>query len=200
MRWIFSNLPLLIFLFFAFSMVRAAMRAAKQAEQNKAGTNETEEQRRVREIQERIRRKIAERRGGVAPVTSEAEAAGEVNLPPVVRRMTVSPLDPFGGPSRRLVDEVRRRAVPAAPEPAPATDAAILERQHQLVEQMRQLEETRVTALRRAAVVAQDAATVVRNNAGAVRRAGWVDELRDPANLRRAIVMREVLGAPVALR
>lgn len=198
MRWIFSNLPLLIFLFFAFSIVRAAMRAAKQAEEHKAGANETDEQKRVREIQERIRRKIAERRGGVAPVAPEAEAAGEVNLPPVVRRLAVPPLEPFGGPSRRIVTEVRRRVV--IPEPAPATDAAILERQHQLVEQMRQLEETRVTTMRRAAVVAQDAATVVRDNAGAVRRAGWVDELRDPSNLRRAIVLREVLGPPVALR
>jgi hypothetical protein len=75
-----------------------------------------------------------------------------------------------------------------------------LVRQSQLAEQLRQLEETRAAALRRAAVVAQDAATVARENAGASRRAGWVEELRDPANLRRAIVMREVLGAPVALR
>lgn len=196
MRWIFSNIPLLIFLFFAFSMVRAAMRAAKQAELNQAGNNETEEQKRVREIQERIRRKIAERRSGGAPVAPEPEAAGEVNLPPVVRRMSVPPLEPFGGPSRRLVTEVRRRVV--APEPV--NESAVLERQNQLAEQMRQLEEARVANLRRAAMVAEEAAATARANAGAARRAGWMEELRDPASLRRAIVMREVLGAPVALR
>lgn len=194
MRWIFSNIPLLIFLFFAFSMVRAAMAAAKQADRSKAGENESEEQRRVREIQESIRRKIAERRGGTAPTA--AEPAAETGLPPVVRRSGVPPLEPFGGPSRRILTEVRRRVAP----PEPENEAAILERQSQLAEQLRQLEETRVTALRRAAVVAQDAAATVRENAGAARRAGWVEELRDPANLRRAIVMREVLGAPVALR
>ena len=97
-----------------------------------------------------------------------------------------------------MVIETQRRVV--TPTPAAPTESAIMERQQQLAEQMRVLEEARVTATRRAAYVAQEAATVVRDNAGATQRAGWVAELRDRQNLRRAFVLREVLGAPVALR
>ncbi len=198
LNWVFEHIPLLIFGFVLFSVVRAVMRAAQLSAQHKAGASETEEQKRVREIQERIRRKIAERRGGVAPSVPEPSPAS-ASLPPVVRRMTVPPLEPFGGPSRRVVVTETPRRV-ATPEPATVSESAIMARQEQLAAQMRALEYSRANALRRAESVAQEAATAARDRDLAMQRAGWIADLREPQGLRRAFVLREVLGPPVALR
>ena len=195
MNWVFSHLPLLIFGFVLFSVVRAVMRAAQLSAEHKAGTNETEEQKRMREIQERIRKKIAERRGGAAPA---AETQRTPDPPPILRPASVGPTDPFGGPARRIYREVERRV--AAPVPPAPTDEAILERQQQLSDQMWALEEARAMAARRAAQAVEGNVATARATAAAVHRAGWLADLRDPQSLRRAFVLREVLGAPVALR
>src|SRR5438046_3021309 len=98
MNWILRNIPLLVFLFIVFSIMRAVKRAQKLSTDHKAGSTETDEQRRVRQIQERIRRIATERRGGNAPVSPplrrEPEPAPRtsVRLPP-----PVPTLDPFGG-------------------------------------------------------------------------------------------------------
>src|SRR5476651_925479 len=92
-NWALSHVGLLIFGFVLFSVVRAVMRAAQLSAEHQAGTNETEEQKRMREIQERIRRKIAERRGGAAPGT---EAPRAPSPPPLLRPASVGPTDPFG--------------------------------------------------------------------------------------------------------
>ena len=198
MNWIFSHFQLLIFLFVVFSVIRAALRAAKLSSEHKAGESETGEQRRVREIQERIRKTIAERRGGRAPLAPVPTRTGEPATP-MLRPMQVPPLEPFGGPSRRLVIESMRRATPTV-EP-PVFDPAVLERQQQLAEQVRALEEARIVTERRAAqVVAQTENAAASSSVASARAAGWLGDLRDPRALRRAFVMREVLGAPVALR
>src|SRR4051794_21776345 len=127
MNWLLSHIPQLIFLFVVFSVLRAAVRAAQLSQDHKANTNETEEQRRVREIQERIRKKIAERRGGATAPTPTPTTAP---VAPMLRPTRVPPLEPFGGPSRRLVIETTRRAMlPAEPPPV---DTAALERQQKM--------------------------------------------------------------------
>jgi hypothetical protein len=105
-----------------------------------------------------------------------------------------------------LLDEMRRRAQPAAPPvlvPAPAQlDRAVLERQQQLSDQMRQLEEARVLAQRRAsqAVATEKAAAESETGLLTASRGGLLEDLRDARTLRQAFVLREVLGPPVGLR
>jgi hypothetical protein len=202
MNALLRNLPLLVFLFVLFSVIRAIVRAAQLSQAHKSTANETDEQRRVREIQERIRKKIAERRGGTAPLAPVESAPVTRDAPtmPPLRPASVPPLEPFGGPSRRLVIESLRRAATPREEPPPI-DAATLERQQKLAEEIRALDEARALAERRAAqVVTQRDNAKASSSVATARHADWLGDVRDPQALRRAIVLREVLGAPVALR
>jgi hypothetical protein len=72
-----------------------------------------------------------------------------------------------------------------------------LVRQEQLAVELQSLNEQRVLAARRAAVVAEGEAVVAHRDlvSNELRH-----DLRDPRSLRRAMVLREVLGPPVALR
>jgi hypothetical protein len=147
---------------------------------------------RVRQIQEEIRRKIAERRGQVAP-------------PPIPMPEREQPV---------------RQSQPPEREPAPAPvrererevitaydDTAALERQRRLAEQLEELESRRREARMAAQAVSAGAGS---RTEGAFALAKEVSpgaglrsltaELRDPKALRRAMVLREVLGGPVALR
>lgn len=205
MDWLLRHISSLVFVVVAISVLRAAFRAKGAKAEHDAGADESAEQRRVREIQERIRRTIAERRGGLAPSSPPPlmQPAPRADVSP---RQEVPPLDPFGGTVGRLLGEMQRRMeenqTAETPPPPVREDGAVLERQQQLAEKMRVLEETRVAAQRRAAQLAvatkAEAAT-----GGAVRtlaRGNLLADLREPESLRRAFVLREVLGPPVALR
>lgn len=207
MNWVFDHFGTLVFIFVAISFVRAIMRAARLSAEHKGKADETEEQKRVREIQARIRQKVAERRGGAA-----LDAPQPPTLPvpralvqPLPRSPSVPPLDPFGGPMRRLLVELERKVEAQSEAPAPAaepTAGAIMERQEQLAEEMRTLEETRVLTQRRAAGIAALQKAGAESEAGGrkVAREELLVDLRGASNLRRAFLLREVLGAPVALR
>jgi hypothetical protein len=118
----------------------------------------------------------------------------------LLRPASVPPLEPFGGPSRRLVIETRRRTMPDADALA-RIDTAAAERQQKLAEQIRALDEARVATERRAGqVVGQRENATASSSAASASHAGWLGDLRDPQALRRAFVLREVLGPPLALR
>ncbi len=190
--WALAHIPQLIFLFVVFSVMRAIYRASQLSAEHKANANESEEQRRVREIQERIRKKIAERRGN---------AAGPAPVAPMLEPSRVPPLEPFGGPSRRMVIDTMRRATP--PEaPAPVDlDPAMLEHQRELAAQILALDQARVVTERRAAqVIEQHKNASASSSTASAPHATWIGDLRDRQGLRRAFLLREVLGAPVALR
>jgi len=151
----------------------------------------TEDEERTRRVQEEIRRKIAERRegrtvpAGPPPLRSEPPVASPVRAP---------------RPVARPIEKVFRSAPVARPvEPPRESTAAILERQQQLADKMRELETARALAQKRAAqaTVVREAATEA---AAGTFGPGLREDLRDPLTLRRAFVMREVLDAPVALR
>jgi hypothetical protein len=79
--------------------------------------------------------------------------------------------------------------------------AAVLERQERLAEQMRDLEQARLREQRRAAELGETMGSSQLARAGAnTARGTLLDDLRGADNLRRAVVLREVLGAPVGLR
>lgn len=138
---------------------------------------------RTRRIREDIQRKIAQRAGGRTappPPVAPPELAG---LPPLLQELLVGRPAPVV--DTRAEDEIRRRA-------------EILEQQATMAEKLKQAEEMKVQALRRQRFEAETAD----KKAAAVgaRNVALTHDLRDPAALRRAFVLREVLGPPVALR
>jgi hypothetical protein len=204
MKWILEHLQLIIFIIVLISMVRGAMQAAK----NKPGGDEErpelpgdlEEQARMREVQERIRRKIAERRGeAAAPVAPPAQfaPAEPPPRPPLSHRPQADPLD--GPTPRELLRRTYQPRVPPVVAPA-AFDSATLGRQEELADQIRQLEAERLANDRRVAQLATETATVAAAYAPTKAQVAWLADLRKADNLRRAIVLREVVGPPIALR
>jgi hypothetical protein len=184
MRTLLQFLPVVVFLLVVVSIARNALRVARRlAEQQPAprpsDAYDPAMSERTRRIQEEIRRKIAERRGATA-------------APP-------PPIEPMGEPEFDL-------PVPAEEPPLERTfspsHAAVLERQQQLSDQMHALEAARLAEQRRAAQTAAAARTASQSEGGmlAGARGDLLADLRNPQSLRRAFVLREVLGAPVGLR
>lgn len=215
MKWVLEHLQILIGIAAAIAYVLNHARAAKAQQDEPPVRDAAEEElaERTRRVQEEIRRKIAERRGEVAPAPTATtlERAGERTAPPLLRPAELRPIDPFGGPKplRRPMGETMERDVdPAFEERRRAEEAtahrAVLERQERLAEEMRALDAARAAEQRKAAEILtrrrEQAAAMATREPRAAVSAGLVDALRDPQELRRAIVLREVLGAPVALR
>jgi len=165
---------------------------------------ESEEQvERTRRVQAEIRKKIAERRGG--GVEQRPSTTIRERIPPLVRPAQTPPLDPFGGPMRRIIRELEEAAekrLESQPDPEEAARAAAVERQQRLASEMRVLEAQRLAEQKRAQGIA---AMTKRTQSDSVRLGSLPADdirsgLRDPRELRRAIVLREILGAPVAFR
>lgn len=152
---------------------------------------------RTRKIREEIQRKIEERRGQhMRPAVPQAE--------PEPPRLAPGQSSPQATPPVLTLPEVIREVIQPEAPPIYSTRADEMraaeeaERQAALEEQLREAEQMRAAAQRRAAFEAAtaDNTTIAREGA----RAGVLEDLRDPAALRRAFILREVLGPPVALR
>jgi hypothetical protein len=194
MEWLLERFPLLIAIVVVIvKVLQAVMQSRNAKTQHEQEYDETEEQRRVREIQERIRRSIAERRGQ-AGTEAPRPAMEQTVEPPVLHQET--PIDEDGDPFRD-----RDGGAPVMPEPQVAQRArnAELERQQELADKMRELAAARDLAARRAANAALMNSESAQTTAN-VRRQRFDDVLHDRDALRRAIVLREVLGPPVGLR
>jgi len=140
---------------------------------------------RLRRIQDDIRRKIAERRGEIAP-------------PPMPPEVVI-----FQEPEQVFRAPVAQP--PLRPDAFAHEDSDSLERQRKLSEQMERLEAQRREARRLAETTFSTqrqtaAAAALSPRAESGRRPSVTAELRDPRALRRALVLREVLNEPVALR
>lgn len=206
MDWILDHLQVLIAIAAAVAYWLNSQR--KQAGGGEMEGQDADEAERTRRIQEEIRRRIAERRGGQVPPQPQARPAP----PPLLRpRPTELPMPPFGAPPQPVFTPRPPReeqwdeapVFPAAREDArtAAQTAAILERQKKLAEEMRALEAARVEARKRAAqTAAMDAKKLGQKTREVLGGRSLGEELRDVKSARRAVVMREVLGAPVALR
>lgn len=208
--WILERLPVVAFVvYIVVQLLRGVRKARSEPPPDEAKPDALEEERRVQEIQEQIRRRIAERRGEAPSATPPA--------PPLVRREAAPPApnpettqmpDPFGDPLRRVLQELERRArpepepAPLAPPPLPVLDAraAELERQRKLAEEIKALEEARVAARKRAAAISAGAEAAAASAGVRAVRGRVYEDLHDAGALRRAVVLREVLGTPVGLR
>lgn len=206
MEWIFQKVPLFVIFMIVYSIVKAVQKAREQRAEHEATNDESAEQRRVREIQERIRRIAADRQGGRVP--ADAPPVLRPTEPATMPPSRIPDFDPLGGPMKRVLGELERRLQPApaapphVPVPMAPLDRAELERQERFAEELRVLEETKVLANRRAAQRAAEKREASQSEAaqrGAARER-VLGDLHDPQSLRRAFVLREVLGPPVAMR
>ncbi len=202
MDWLLSKLPTIIFIVIVLvQIVRGISKARQQDPTPEPRHNEVEEARR----NEEIRRRIAERRAGRAEPLPEPARS---EPPPVVVERDPTAIPELPEPLRRMLTQLEKRREPEptfAPPPPPVLpdrSRAELERQYRLAEEMKALEEARAVAKRRAAQLAAAQAEVA-SSKGALRsvaRGRLLEDLKDPQSLRRAVVLREVLGTPVGLR
>jgi hypothetical protein len=159
---------------------------------------DAEQAERTRKIREEIQRKIAERRGpGAAPPAPEParprlrvqDRSPEATTPPSVLELPPMVRKVFGPAP----------AVEPTPIPVEAvTSSAELARQAALADQLRQVI-ARKTAEERRATFASSLADQ-QQVALLVNREALLDDLHDPEALRRAFILREVLGPPMAMR
>ena len=212
MKWIIDNIQVIIAIAGAIAFwlnsqreaaakaaeeQAAAQRRAQQPAALSAADTDAESEIRNEQVREKVRRLIAERRGDAVPpelsaptTLPEPEEERSFRSPPLAEPPELEmppPLQP-PGPSRQAE---------TAHSSATKTREASLVRQEQLALELQSLNEQRVFAARRAAVVAEGEAVVARRDlvSNELRH-----DLRDPRSLRRAMVLREVLGPPVALR
>lgn len=190
MDWIKDHIQLVIAAAAAFAYWLNA-RKQSQAEEEDApprtdfrdeNAEAAAEAERARRIREEIRRKIAERAGG---------APKPVEEPPLYRR------EPEPPPLYRREPQPVRETRPAVPE-SPAIDTGMLEKQRRLQEQLAELNRVRP----RPEPILREGKTSGRQLAPATTSASrsLQTDLRQRGSLRRAIVLREVLGPPVGLR
>ncbi|MGH7944609.1 MAG: hypothetical protein ACREH8_15330 [Opitutaceae bacterium] len=208
-QWILEHLGIVVVIvLFVAQMVRGVMRQRKTG-RPEIRRDDGDEERRVREVQEQIRRQIAARRAEGAPADTPPVLSGEAGAGPVPRAETTQMPEPFGGgPLGRMLEELQRKAQQHLPPPAPPPPVAVerrnvaeLERQQRLADELKAIEETRVVQ-RRAAHVASDKQLVARSESSlrVNARERLLDDLGDAESVRRAFVLREVLGTPVGLR
>ncbi|MCW5548542.1 MAG: hypothetical protein KIT44_06215 [Opitutaceae bacterium] len=182
MRWILDNLQVVIAVAAALAYwlnqrkQESAGEPPEPAEEGRPddpfrefGADPAEAER-TRRIQEEIRRKIAERAGG-APVAAPARVP---EPPPLIQ--------PEPPPAR------------SAALAAASAQEAILQRQRDLEDQLRNAQAIR-RATQRKEVIAEASA-----RKPTAARTALLGDLKGAENLRRAIVLREVLGPPVGLR
>jgi hypothetical protein len=144
---------------------------------------------RTRRIREEIQRKIEERARGYSEPVHEPATIDYDNPPPVIVRHEPTRQAPPVVPARASFDRQ-----------AAARHAEILEQQASLNERLKRAEEMKSAAQRRAAYAITVAAGDEAKRAREKSRATLAEDLRNPEALRRAFVMREILGPPVALK
>jgi hypothetical protein len=162
---------------------------------------EDDEQRRVREIQERIRRKIAERQG-TTPAGPAAPVSTRMEIPPPLVQAPAPREHPLAEKLKRTLQEMERKMNRPADAPQAAHARRVeIERKTRDAEDLQAADDERVLVARRVAHHAADRAETEQRHAVLMgTRDRLLADLRAPESLRRAIVLREVLGPPLALR
>ena len=165
----------------------------------------------TRRIQEEIRRKIAERQGG-GPVGAGRPTAQPAAMPSPVAREVAPASTPPPVPVPAGPTVVRRREIEGSPYAMEETRraaeereaAAVLASQRELAEQLAVLKQRRAETGRTARALREGQESALATAAAGQARTGdevsLLSDLRNARSLRKAIVLREVLGTPVGLR
>ncbi len=196
MNWIFDNIQLVIIV---------GSTIAWWLTQRKQGDEETpppadrpgrekidfEQLERNRQLREEIRRKREERRDRESgrEVTAAGPEEGTEQIPPMLRELMGIP-DPSPRPPK------------PAPPPLPPTNP-VVSRQQRMEQEMAELNKKRRAADAMAAKVKVPVVSsrrYRRPSSDSLSDRDFLATLRDPRQARRAVVLREILGKPVALR
>ncbi len=187
-QWLLDNAWAAVIIFTVLAQLWKAITKGKGVEEEPAAHQEEtfddpELAERTRKIREEIQRKIAERAKGypTEQPTPPLAAPGE---PPLVREVVVTSAPPVPSQGLTAVEAQRQ--------------AEILGEQATLAARLQEAEQMKLAAQKRARYEAATADH--RAAARSLSRSTVLDDLRDPAALRRAFILREVLGPPVALR
>lgn len=203
LQMLFANLHNVLPIALALAAWAAATWSKLKKKSSTAAAPAGDDAERTRRIQEDVRRKIAERRSRYTeeedepavppPVTAARPAMGEGWRGLLERERGPRQLDPFGGPSRRAVKAAPVSIPPPPVRSASLDDSAARERQRWLAAaEARDLKADGPQFAADAALAPLAAPAPVVSP--------WLEELREPGSVRRAIVLREILGAPVGLR
>jgi hypothetical protein len=189
MNWILDHLQLLFVVAGAvawwLNQRRQAATGEDPAPPEETTFDDPELAERTRRIREEIQRKIEQRaRAYTQPGPPVVEREERVEPPPVVREVVLQPEPPpLSGAAMVQLEDQRM--------------AGMLEQQAVLAELLRQAGEMKAaTTLRTRFETEVSSGT----EAAAVARSALGDDLRNPDSLRRAFILREILGPPVALR
>ncbi len=195
MDWIFDNLQILIAagagIAYWLNQRNEAKEAEEQAREEEFVTDDyeaAEDEARARKIREEIRRKIAERSGGSGPVVINEP----VEVPPPLFERPFQETPPVADPYAH--DEWREEP-PVVVGPS-AEEQAVLERQKRLEERMKELAAQRTQTKNRVETVSRKR----KPSSSSQGMRSLRDDLRETGSLRRAIVLREVLGPPVSMK
>jgi hypothetical protein len=183
MDWLLNHPQVLFVIVIAIvAIVQKLKQARSQDAAGSAPTASQEDAERTRRIQEEIRRRIRERRG-LAPAAPPAP-------------VTAGDEPDFPAPPP-MIEEVR--PVVVKPPPLPVENAAATagmateyERQQQMLQQLRSF-----NAAHQASTAAPPAPVGVVEPVAVSRLPA---DLRSAAGLRRAILLREILGPPLGMR
>lgn len=203
MEWFFDNLKLIIFVIVIVVYAIKAMRGQSEAGGDESqptrrtmpGEQDAAEAERTRQIQEEIRRRILARQRGEDTAAEPPPMIFEEEPPPVYAPPPIpqaAPATPVPAPDAYATDQEVEQA---------ARTASILETQRALEEQLTQMRRVRDAAMAGVPKLApsSSAAAGAGRHASALRRT-LREDLAGRGALRRAVVLREVLGEPVALR
>ena len=181
MDWLLNHPQALVAVAIAVVAILQKFKQARTQETaGEAPARDGQEAERTRRIQEEIRRRIMERRGLMpAPPAApdSVEEAPEFPEPP-----------PMFEEVRPVMVEPPLQAMDAAAAPGYSGE---LERQQQMFAQLRELETARPAHARIAPATVEAPVAAPANRLPA--------DLRTPAGLRRAVVLREILGPPVGM-
>jgi hypothetical protein len=195
MDWILNHLFIVVFVAIGVAnMLAKAKKAGAQQRpsQPARGAVDADTTERTRRVQEEIRRKIAERTGRM-PMS-----------PP-----TVSPSPPAEPPARNIFQELARQMAEAkkiaemqqrgqAAAEAQAQQRMEDEQKSRQLAEAQHLAEAQRTLQRQPRTVANS--TTDPKTTDANPRDKLLADLREPGSLRRAWMLREILGEPVGLR
>jgi hypothetical protein len=212
MKWILDHLQLVVVIASAFAWwlsQRREQQAPPPDPMDRPGRQKIdyEEGERTRQIQEDIRRRIAERRNGGAGTSRPGQSMPEPRMvtdrpspqatkppvpqiPPILRELMGLPADEAPPP-------------PRLPQPVQESINPVLERQNRLAAELRALEAQRAEneALARSTLEASSYRSTRRAvSAQSTMGDDYLATLRDRRSVRRAMVLREILDKPVALR
>jgi hypothetical protein len=186
MDWVFDHLRLLIGAagVVAWWLNQRRLAKANPPEPHKSATfNDPELAERTRRIREDIQRKIEERARAYTRTETPAARTETIAPPPIIREVAGRRSDPAASARASRAEAVRT--------------AEILEQQAALADRLREAKQMKEAAAQRIQFENQLTSAGPSTSIAAME---YAEDLRDPKSLRRAFLLREIIGPPVALR